>query len=70
MQIHKIKIAQIVSTLLSLLIYLLLLFLLKSVLNGIELFSTAYLPYTILIVAAAWVPPFVYEMVKRFIDPT
>lgn len=57
-------------TLISLLIYLLLLFLLKNVLNGVELFSSAYLPYTIVIVAAAWVPPFVFEVVKRYVDPT
>jgi hypothetical protein len=58
--LHRIKLAQVISALLSLLIYFLLLFLLKNVLNGIELFSTAYLPSTVLIVAAAWAPPFVY----------
>jgi hypothetical protein len=34
------------------------------------LFSTEYLPYTILIVAAAWCPPFIFEVAKRYIDPT
>jgi hypothetical protein len=28
------------------------------------------LPYTLLIVAAAWAPPFVYEVIKRYVDPT
>ena len=67
---HKIKLAQIISIFVSLLIYVLLLFLMKNILNGVELFSSAYLPETLLIVAAAWVPPFVFEMAKRYFDPT
>ena len=30
----------------------------------------AYLPYTLVIVAAAWVPPFAYELIKRQLNPT
>jgi hypothetical protein len=45
-------------------------FLMRKQLNGIQLFSTAYLPATIIIVIAAWAPPFVFEQVKRWTDPT
>ena len=57
------------SIAISLLIYLLLIFLMKNVLNGIELFSTSYLPATFLIVVTAWGPPFLVQMVKKWIDP-
>lgn len=62
--------AQIISILVSLLVYILVIFLMKNVINGIELFSTAYLPETMIIVVIAWLPPFAYEIIKRWIDPT
>jgi hypothetical protein len=68
--LHRIKIAQIISILVSLLIYILVIFLMKNVIHGIELFSTAYLPETLIIVGVAWLPPFLYEIIKRWIDPT
>jgi hypothetical protein len=42
----------------------------RKTLNGIQLFSTAYLPATIIIVVAAWSPPFVFDQVKRWTNPT
>lgn len=54
----------------SLILYLLLIFLLKNVLNGVELFSTAYLPATVLIVVVAWGPPFLTQTLKKIVDPT
>jgi hypothetical protein len=45
-------------------------FLMRKQLNGIQLFSTAYLPATIIIVITAWSPPFVFEQVKRWTHPT
>lgn len=45
-------------------------FLMKSQLNGVQLFSTAYLPASMVIVLAAWAPPFVYEQLKRWTNPT
>lgn len=67
---HRIKWAQVISIAVSFIIYILLIFFMKNVLNGIELFSSAYLPATALIVAAAWGPPFVTEMTKRWMNPT
>jgi hypothetical protein len=61
---------QVVSIVVSLLIYVLSMFLMKKQLNGIQLFSTAYLPATLIIVLVAWAPPFMYEQLKRWTDPT
>lgn len=61
---------QIVSTLISLVIYVATIFLMRKTLNGVELFSTAYLPATLIIVAAAWCPPFIYQQIMKIADPT
>jgi hypothetical protein len=42
----------------------------RKTLNGAQLFSSAYLPATIFIVMVAWGPPFMYEQVKRWANPT
>jgi hypothetical protein len=42
----------------------------RNTLNGVELFSTAYLPATGIIVGVAWAPPFIYEFVKRLTNPS
>lgn len=67
---HRITKIQMISIALSLSLYLLVIFLMKNVLNGIELFSTAFLPATLLIVAAAWGPPFLIKLVKSMVDPS
>lgn len=51
-------------------IYISSIFLMKSVLNGIELFSTSSFPIALFIVAIAWGPPFAFEFIKRWIYPT
>ena len=42
----------------------------KNILNATELFTTSCLPVTLIIVAVAWGPPFVYEALKRIMYPT
>jgi hypothetical protein len=42
----------------------------RNTLNGVELFSTAYLPATCIIVGVAWAPPFIYEFIKRLTNPS
>jgi hypothetical protein len=42
------------------LIYVLSIFLMKSALNGVELFTTKCFPITLIIVGVAWGPPFAY----------
>jgi hypothetical protein len=41
----------------------------RSVLNGVELFTGPCFPFTVLIVLVAWLPPFAYETAKRCIYP-
>jgi membrane protein required for beta-lactamase induction len=61
---------QIVSTILSLVLYVVVIFVMKNIIHGIELFSIEYFPATIIIVILAWGPPFLYEIIRRWLDPT
>jgi membrane protein required for beta-lactamase induction len=69
-ELHKVRLVQVCCILVSVIIYLCAILLMRKTLNGIQLFSTAYLPATIIIVVAAWSPPFVFDQVKRWTNPT
>lgn len=45
-------------------------FIMKKQINAGQLFSTAYLPATIIVVSAAWSPPFIYDQFKKWADPS
>lgn len=59
-----------ISTIVSVVIYICSIFLMKSVLNGIELFSSSSFPIALFIVGMAWGPPFAYEFIKRCMYPS
>lgn len=61
---------QVCSIAVSVIVYLCSILFMKKTLNGAQLLSTAYLPATIVIVFVAWGPPFAYERLKRWTDPT
>ena len=50
--------------------YLAAIFLLKNILNGVELFTMAYLPQTLVIIAVTWFPPFAYDLIRSWLNPT
>lgn len=59
-EIHSVHLAQVVSTVVSLGMYTASIFLMRSVLNGVELFTSSCFPITLLIVGVAWGPAFLY----------
>jgi hypothetical protein len=65
-----VRLFQVASIAVSALIYVATIFLMKKTLHGIQLFSGEYLPATCIIVGTAWAPPFVYEQLKRWMNPT
>jgi phospholipid-translocating ATPase len=68
--IHRLHIIQIAATVASVLIYVLSMVLMRSVLNINELITTQALLLTLVIVLISWLPPFLYKVIVRYINPT
>lgn len=68
--IHRLHIIQIVSTAISVLVYILIMLLMRSVLNISELITTQALLLTLVIVLVSWLPPFLYKVLQRYLNPT
>jgi hypothetical protein len=68
--IHRLHILQIVSTVASVLIYVLSMLLMRSVLNIDELITWWAMLLTMAIVMVAWLPPFLYKVIMKYVSPT
>lgn len=68
--IHRLHILQIASTVASVAVYILSMWLMNSVLNTQELITSAALLLTMVIVLVSWLPPFLFKMLMKYLSPS